>query len=688
MNKKGFTLAEILGVIVIIALLLLLIIPAIVNRITDSGDEATEAGNKIIFDASDNYIDENVSGDKTGTYCIPIKDLINDGKLVEPVLDVKTGEDISDKSVFVSIKENKDTTYEIMESADCKADSIIYKITFTINPSGTKWVHERNVIISYPKLGNEYQYLYQINDGEWQEANSGNFELPPFREIATVNATMIGTETLYSSTEVKNIDNEIPTINSLTVAKDSKIQIKAIDNVSGINGYYISEKNETPDLNDKNWVKADIKAKKEATFTVPKKQGTYYVWVKDRAGNISSNNNNSITLTNRKVTATFVKDSNVTSINSQSKSCTILAGNTSCNIKLPNIVPNREYVIDGWYNGNTRVGGANETYAISNDITLTGKAKEDVITASLSTTQTTNSITVIANATALSDIVKYEFSIDNGKTWINEKDENNHKFTKLIQGTTYNISVRITSASGKTKIVNKNATTKKIPLPTFSETGRKPKIVTITYPDGCGDEFTCTYRKNNGSEVEVKSKTAKVSFTDDGTIIAKVSDGTNQASSSYNVILYVQATYHAERWYCPSGYTQSGSGSSTSCYKTTTTNATYHRAQSVDYTVEGYCLCPGGKCTEKGCTNPEYSGWDITFLHGGCPIPCQEGDTKTDCTNYCRATKPARYTCSSGTLVGTKCRKTTYTSPYHQNAYYSCPSGYTLRSGTTRCYPD
>ena len=37
--------------------------------------------------------------------------------------------------------------------------------------------------------------------------------------------------------------------------------------------------------------------------------------------------------------------------------------------------------------------------------------KEDVITASLSTTQTTNSITVIANATALSDIVKYEFSM-------------------------------------------------------------------------------------------------------------------------------------------------------------------------------------------------------------------------------------------------------------------------------------
>ena len=58
MNKKGFTLTEILGVIVIISLLLILVIPGIINRISSSGDEAVEAENQIIYDAADQYIRE------------------------------------------------------------------------------------------------------------------------------------------------------------------------------------------------------------------------------------------------------------------------------------------------------------------------------------------------------------------------------------------------------------------------------------------------------------------------------------------------------------------------------------------------------------------------------------------------------------------------------------------------------
>ena len=47
--KKGFTLAEILGVIVIIGLLLILIVPPIINRISGSGDEAKDAENEFIY---------------------------------------------------------------------------------------------------------------------------------------------------------------------------------------------------------------------------------------------------------------------------------------------------------------------------------------------------------------------------------------------------------------------------------------------------------------------------------------------------------------------------------------------------------------------------------------------------------------------------------------------------------------
>lgn len=68
---------------------------------------------------------------------------------------------------------------------------------------------------------------------------------------------------------------------------------------------------------------------------------------------------------------------------------------------------------------------------------------------SISTTSTTNSITVVANATADSGIAKYEYSKDGGKTW--ETSANNtYTFTGLTTATAYDIKVRVTSNIGKT----------------------------------------------------------------------------------------------------------------------------------------------------------------------------------------------------------------------------------------------
>ena len=100
MRKKGFTLAELLGILVIIALLLILIIPGVINRLSSSSDEAKETENEIIYNAADQYIREHPEDyppGKSGRYCITIQSLIDDGKLAEPVTDVNTGEDLSDK---------------------------------------------------------------------------------------------------------------------------------------------------------------------------------------------------------------------------------------------------------------------------------------------------------------------------------------------------------------------------------------------------------------------------------------------------------------------------------------------------------------------------------------------------------------------------------------------------------------
>ena len=71
------------------------------------------------------------------------------------------------------------------------------------------------------------------------------------------------------------------------------------------------------------------------------------------------------------------------------------------------------------------------------------------ITLEISTTSTTNSITVVANAHADSGIAKYEYSKDGGKTWVNGGTNNTYTFTGLKNGTSYNIAVRETSNIGK-----------------------------------------------------------------------------------------------------------------------------------------------------------------------------------------------------------------------------------------------
>lgn len=544
MNKKGFTLAEILGVIVIIALLLLLLMPTIIDKMAQNGDKAGEINDSLIYDAVDNYIEENIDKNKPGNYCIPIQDLVDDGKLVDPVIDVTTGEDITDKTIYVTIDSDGNITHQIVEKDECDANSSIYKIDFIINPNNNNWVHERKVIIKYPKMGSGYIYEYKIDNGQWQTAQEGNFELPTFTQISTLQARVTGASIITNSIDIINIDNETPTITSVTVDQNSKINVKAIDNVSGITAYYISNQNLTPDPNATGWVTTNIKAGQEGNISISKSEGTYYIWVKDKAGNVSSQDGSgggsSITIQNKVVTATFVKGENVTSIGSSTKSCTIEAGKNNCKISLPSITPSEGYLLDGWYNGNNKVGNPNDEYTISNNVTLTSKVNEDTATLSVSTRATTNTITAIAGANATSEITKYEFSNDGGRTW-EESDTNIYLFEGLTQGTTYEIFARITTKTGKVVTANRSETTLIITTPLFEEEGVWPKTVTITYPDGCGSNLTCTYQKDNGNTVIVNNKTIEVPFDYHGSVVANATDGNNNANNTYNVVIKLKA---------------------------------------------------------------------------------------------------------------------------------------------------
>ena len=68
-------------------------------------------------------------------------------------------------------------------------------------------------------------------------------------------------------------------------------------------------------------------------------------------------------------------------------------------------------------------------------------------------------------------------------------------------------------------------------MPTVKETGGNPNTVTITFPDGCDGDYTCTYVKDNGRSQRVTTKTQELVYTGNGTLTATVQEDDGTAHS-------------------------------------------------------------------------------------------------------------------------------------------------------------
>ena len=180
-------------------------------------------------------------------------------------------------------------------------------------------------------------------------------------------------------------------------------------------------------------------------------------------------------------------------------------------------------------------------YAIFKDIDTT----PPVIT-NISTTSTINSITVVTTATEEdSEIDTYEYSIDNGTNWIKVSGDNSYTFTNLKSNTEYSIMVRVRNTGNTYAEQTITVSTKKLNAPTFVETETdNGKTVTIIYPEGEG--LTYEYQKDGGSWTTA-SKIQEVEFTASGTLVARVSDGTNSESATLVVSIPIYMDFKGQK---------------------------------------------------------------------------------------------------------------------------------------------
>ena len=170
-------------------------------------------------------------------------------------------------------------------------------------------------------------------------------------------------------------------------------------------------------------------------------------------------------------------------------------------------------------------------------------------------TLTTNKIVLVATCTDNeSGISKYLFKLGNGN-WIDNGTSNKYTFSNLNDSTSYDFSVECINGVGMTSQSTLNSTTSEIGAPTFivSNPGiwETNKNVTISYPanytryefniiDGTatrnGQELT------SGTWYIASSLEEVVNFTTDGTIVARVYDGTNLKYAVNQAITYVDPT--------------------------------------------------------------------------------------------------------------------------------------------------
>lgn len=122
MKNKGYTLLELLGVIVILSVLVTLVFPSVINFIKKGNDTKESITNELIISAAEDYINDNSSELylTSGTeYCISVDTLIGKEYLTE----ITDTNELHSKSVKVTY--NNKSNYEIIDSNDCSVCKLV-----------------------------------------------------------------------------------------------------------------------------------------------------------------------------------------------------------------------------------------------------------------------------------------------------------------------------------------------------------------------------------------------------------------------------------------------------------------------------------------------------------------------------------------------------------------------------------
>ena len=144
MKKNGFTLVEMLAVVVIMGLLIIVAIPQIQNLVASKRDTIKDTTLQMIYDAADSYTESDTStfqkmyidNKNFAAYCITVEDLVNAGKIDEESLKDYIDYDATKKEgdegyvsllkrvIYIKTNPYNEFEYELLNTNNCNENAL------------------------------------------------------------------------------------------------------------------------------------------------------------------------------------------------------------------------------------------------------------------------------------------------------------------------------------------------------------------------------------------------------------------------------------------------------------------------------------------------------------------------------------------------------------------------------------
>ena len=165
--KKGFTLIELIGVIILLSLLSLLVFPSILNNIKNTNKQLDEANRKIILSSAETYVSKygNLFKKKNDhVYCLTMKDLALENLIESSMYNGSISKEISlDTFIKVSVI-NDNFQYQITN--ECEPIIILPEIAISVvgTPFNDKGWAKDNFFVAMTSTGTKFQYCIDTKE--------------------------------------------------------------------------------------------------------------------------------------------------------------------------------------------------------------------------------------------------------------------------------------------------------------------------------------------------------------------------------------------------------------------------------------------------------------------------------------------------------------------------------------------